>query len=60
MLDLRVLDIPGTYFIYNSGNSTLLTGIIKNSTDFSPDQFAKKIFFELIGIERFKWGITPI
>lgn len=55
MLDLPLSHTPGTYFTYNSGCSILLSGIIRNRTGKSAEQYAATELFSKIGIENWEW-----
>lgn len=46
---------PGTIFSYNSGNTELLGAIIRNTTGFYADEFAKQFLFESLGITEYRW-----
>mgnify|MGYP000501234285 CR=1 FL=1 len=51
--------IPGTKWVYNSGASQLLSGIIKKATGLSIEDYAKKHLFTPLGIENLHWKKTP-
>ncbi len=51
--------IPGTKWVYNSGASQLMSGIIKKATGSSIEDYAKKHLFTPLGIENFYWKKTP-
>jgi len=55
LLDLPVVDEPGTKFEYSTGLSTLLGEIIRKSTSFRADEFAEEHLFEPLGIENYYW-----
>lgn len=59
MLDLPMSEYPGIRFVYNSGCTMLLAGIIKNSTGKSAEEFAVKNLFEPIKIARWQWETGP-
>lgn len=46
---------PGTVWLYNSGLSVLLGGIIKRTTGWFADDFAERFFFPALGIEEYQW-----
>jgi CubicO group peptidase (beta-lactamase class C family) len=50
---------PGTTWVYNSGGSMLLSGIIRNATGRFIDDYAREHLFEPIGIKDFHWKKTP-
>jgi CubicO group peptidase (beta-lactamase class C family) len=51
--------IPGTKWVYNSGSSQLMSGIIKKATGLHMDEYAEKYLFTPLGIENFHWKKTP-
>ena len=51
--------IPGTKWVYNSGASHLMSGIIKKATGLYIDEYAKKHLFTPLGIENYRWKKTP-
>lgn len=55
VLDLPLSHDPGEFYRYNSGGTTLLSGIIRNSTGQTTGEFANENLFEKIGIEEWKW-----
>ena len=55
MLDLPLSHTPGTQFTYNSGCSILLSGIIRNKTGLSAEEYAASNLFSKIGIEEWVW-----
>lgn len=50
---------PGTQWVYNSGGSMLLSGIIRNATGRFIDDYAREHLFAPIGIKDFHWKKTP-
>ena len=46
---------PGTEFVYNTGLSVLLAGIIKNTTGSHADVFAENNLFIKLGITNYTW-----
>jgi CubicO group peptidase (beta-lactamase class C family) len=48
---------PGEMWVYNSGLSILLGGIIKNTTSLYADEFAELYLFEPLGITEYEWQI---
>ena len=50
---------PGTKWVYNSGGSMLLSGIIRNATGRFIDEYAREHLFTPIGIKEFHWKKTP-
>lgn len=60
MLDLPVVDVPGTRFHYNSGCSILLSGIIRNTSHLQASAFADRYLFTPLGITRKSWEAGPL
>ncbi len=50
---------PGVKWVYNSGGSQLLSGIIRNATGRFVDDYAREHLFTPIGIKDFHWKKTP-
>ena len=50
---------PGTKWVYNSGGSHLMSGIVKAATGRFIDDYAREHLFGPIGIEDFHWKKTP-
>ena len=50
---------PGTKWVYNSGGSMLLSGIIKTATGKFIDEYAREHLFQPLGIKDFYWKRTP-
>lgn len=50
---------PGTKWVYNSGGSMLLSGIVKTATGRFIDDYAREFLFEPLGIRDFHWKRTP-
>ncbi len=59
VLDLPMNDNPGTKFVYNSGCTLLLSGIIANKTGQSAEEFAKENLFNALGITNWEWLTSP-
>jgi CubicO group peptidase (beta-lactamase class C family) len=59
ILDLPMSYTPGTHFTYNSGCTMLLSGIIKNKTGFSAENFAIENLFRPLSISLFEWDNGP-
>jgi len=59
VLDLPMADPPGK-FVYNSGCSMLLSGVLKNTTGQSAEEYAKDHLFKPIGINEWRWSIVSI
>ncbi len=50
---------PGEKWVYNSGGSHLMSGIIKHATGQFIDAYAEAHFFGPLGIEDYHWKKTP-
>jgi hypothetical protein len=50
---------PGTKWVYNSGGSQLLSGIIRQATGRFIDDYAREHLFTPLGIADFHWKRTP-
>jgi CubicO group peptidase (beta-lactamase class C family) len=50
---------PGTKWVYNSGGSMLLSGIVRHATGRFIDEYAREHLFTPIGIKDFQWKKTP-
>jgi CubicO group peptidase (beta-lactamase class C family) len=50
---------PGTKWVYNSGGSHLMSGIIRAATGRFIDDYAAEFLFRPIGIRDFHWKNTP-
>jgi len=57
LLELPIANEPGTTFLYNSGLSILLGGIIRNTTSFYANQLAEQYLFAPLGIEEYQWEV---
>lgn len=55
VLDRPVVMQPGSQFVYSSGTSVLLSGIIRNTTEQQTDEFAAQYLFEPMGITEHTW-----
>lgn len=51
--------VPGTKWVYNSGASQLMSGIIKKATGSYIDEYAEKHLFTPLGITNYHWKKTP-
>lgn len=56
MLDLPVVNSPGTDFYYNTGASHLLSGILNRVTQKTSEAYAKETILNPIGIKNIYWG----
>lgn len=55
VLSREMRDAPGEVFLYNSGCSALLAGIVKQATGEHSDVFAERFLFGPLGIQRYYW-----
>ncbi|WP_149275099.1 serine hydrolase domain-containing protein [Pareuzebyella sediminis] len=51
--------VPATKWVYNSGASQLMSGIIKKATGLYIDEYAEKHLFTPLGIKNYYWKKTP-
>ncbi|MEL7123414.1 MAG: serine hydrolase [Bacteroidota bacterium] len=58
-LDQPFDTLPNTKFVYNSGASHLMSGIIKKTTGEYIDDYARKKLFKPLGIKDFHWKKEP-
>lgn len=58
-LDLPMVEEPGTQFVYCSCNSHLLSGIIRETTGMSEQDYANRTLFEPLGISNVSWPTDP-
>jgi CubicO group peptidase (beta-lactamase class C family) len=59
VLDLPMADEPGTTFVYNSGCSTLLSGVVEQATGRHAESYAADRLFEPLGIKHWIWQTGP-
>lgn len=59
MLNRKMANEPGTVFNYTTGNAILLSGILRNTTGMSAEQYAKENLFNYLGITDYRWGTGP-
>ncbi len=50
---------PGTKWVYNSGGSHLMSGVIKHATGMLIDTYAEEHLFGPLGIQETHWKTTP-
>lgn len=50
---------PGTRWVYNSGGSALMAGVIREATGRHIDEYAARRLFAPLGIRAFHWKRTP-
>jgi CubicO group peptidase (beta-lactamase class C family) len=59
MLDLPMSTDPSTEFVYNSGCTILLSGILSKTTGKSAEQLAAEQLFSPLGITSWEWETAP-
>lgn len=59
MIDLPMVEVPGTHFEYCNGASFLLSAILQEQTGMSALKFAKKHLFGPLGISDVTWPSNP-
>lgn len=59
ILSLPMESEPGIEFVYNSGVSHVLSGIVSNTTGQSMENFAKDNLFKALGITKWVWPTDP-
>lgn len=59
VLDQPMDTEPGTKWVYNSGGSQLLSGILRAATGRRVDEYAREHLFVPLGITQYNWKITP-
>jgi len=55
VLSQPLLHSPGTHFLYSTGNSHLLAGIIQDATGMDAERYAESKLFGPLGIDAFNW-----
>ena len=50
---------PGEKWVYNSGGSHLMSGIVRSATGFFIDEYAEQHLFGPLGIREYAWKKTP-
>lgn len=60
VLDKPLSHDPGTHWVYNSGVSTLLSGILRQATGLHAHDYAAQYLFAPLGIDDFHWKTTPL
>lgn len=56
IIDLPLVNTPGTVFNYSDGASHLLSAIISEATGINTSVFAKTNLFDPLGIQKFTWA----
>jgi CubicO group peptidase (beta-lactamase class C family) len=59
VLEQPMAEEPGRAFVYNSGATELLSGVIQKATGKTADDYAKEHLFAPLGIRDFYWKRTP-
>ncbi len=59
MLDLPMAHEPGSFFRYNSGCTMLLSGILRNVTGMTAEEYARVKLLDPLGIESYRWEYGP-
>ncbi len=59
VLDLPMIEPPGTRFEYCNGASFLLSAIVHKAVGTSTLEFARKHLFEPLGVSDVKWSVSP-
>ena len=59
ILEQPIVHSPGSTFQYNSGDSHLLSAIIKKGSGMSTAAFAEKYLFGPLGIRKYNWVADP-
>lgn len=54
-LDRPLEDRPGSTFVYNTGGSMVLGGILRNVYGYSVEELAQRVLFTPLGIDRYDW-----
>ena len=58
-LDRKVVDKPGTRFVYDSPGMHILSGVIQNATGLTELEYARQVLFEPLGIREAVWPSDP-
>ncbi len=59
VLDLPMADPPGTKFVYNTGSSMLLSGVIAHAVGRDVESYAEDKLFTPLGITEYSWPRGP-
>ena len=59
ILNRPMKDVPGTKWLYNTGNVQLLSAIVRKATGIHLNKFAEKYLFEPLGITEYSWNSDP-
>lgn len=55
ILDLPMIEIPGTVFHYNDGDPQLMSCVIQKITGKPTDEWADEVLFSKIGVSNYNW-----
>jgi CubicO group peptidase (beta-lactamase class C family) len=55
ILDMPLINEPGTHFTYSTGNIIVLGEIIRQAAHMNIDEFSRKYLFEPLGIDSIEW-----
>ncbi|MBT8336657.1 MAG: beta-lactamase family protein [Gemmatimonadetes bacterium] len=59
VLDLPLDTLPGHEFVYNSGVSMLMSGVLENEFGESAESYVARSLFDPLGIEEWVWSEGP-
>ena len=59
MLDRPMGSEPGTEFVYNTGVTVLLSGVLQNSVGISAETYAQMVLLDPMGIHQWDWYTGP-
>ncbi len=59
ILEKPMVTPPGQKFVYNSGISLMLGGIVRKASGLPADQFAERYLFSALGITNYYWQKAP-
>ena len=59
VLDKPMAALPGDTFVYNSGNTMILSAILKATTGLEAGAYAEQHLFGPLGITDYYWKVTP-
>ncbi|MFC1591811.1 serine hydrolase domain-containing protein [Thermodesulfobacteriota bacterium] len=60
VLDLPLISDPGSEFLYNSGVTQLLSGILTSTTGLTAEAYAAENLFPHLGITEWRWPADPL
>ncbi|NNE43929.1 MAG: serine hydrolase, partial [Gemmatimonadetes bacterium] len=58
VLDKPMAETPGERFVYNSGGTILLAGVLDRATGMRTDEFARRHLFEPLGMDAPYWTVV--